>query len=416
MINKNIVNIALVLAIFAVSMAIPGLVIAQEVPTDGGNVNGASAAPSIDGETINGAVNAPSIGGAETNGAIANTSTGTPPPSIGGENTNGATTSVAPSTGGNNVNGAVQNVTTGTVPPSTGGAGTNGASSGVLFSITTSTSGSGSVTCKIYGTNTACPAFVPAGTQVEFTITPASGWKIKNYVKDGAKGIGCDENTTPCTLITLANANISLSADFVEVGGSSGGGSSGSYSSGGSALLQVNLATSSCPLLSDYLRLGGSNNSLEVTKLQTFLKNSEGLNVSVSGIFDEATEAAVRAFQQKYLNDVMGPWGATQSSGIVYITTLEKINELACNSPFVLSEGDQAIIDAYKARLASGEIGVETTTGPVLEIGAGISTTTIPSGTSSDEIGLNGDESQTGAVGNVSILSRFWNFILDLFR
>lgn len=192
-------------------------------------------------------------------------------------------------------------------------------------------------------------------------------------------------------------------------------GGGGSSSSGSSILSFVNLTgTSTCPLLKTYIKAGAKNDPAEVAKLQSFLRAFQGDNISMNGIYDEATQKAVRTFQSKYLGEVMGPWGATQSSGFVYITTLKKINQLACQSPFVLSANDLAIIDSYKARLAAGTEGASlnsSITGPTLETGSstGASST-------SDEIGTNARGSETAAVGNTSILKRFWNFILSLFR
>src|ERR1035437_5097944 len=136
-----------------------------------------------------------------------------------------------------------------------------------------------------------------------------------------------------------------------------GGGGGGSSSSGGSSIVPL-LALSStnstttpiitCPLITTYMEFGGNNNPIDVAKLQAFLKNSQGLDVTVNGIFDQRMENAVRAFQSKYMSQIMGPWGATQSSGYVYITTLKKVNEIACNTPLTLSPAEIAIINAFK--------------------------------------------------------------------
>jgi hypothetical protein len=199
-------------------------------------------------------------------------------------------------------------------------------------------------------------------------------------------------------------------------GGSFSSGSSSSSSSGGGYTFTAiaNPATSTCPLLTTFIKAGANNNAAEVAKLQSFLRASQGSNIAVTGIYNQVTQNAVSAFQSKYMSEVMGPWGATQSSGYVYITTLKKINQLACKSPFILSAGDLAIINAYKARIAAGINGVSpngSTTGPVLNTG-----TSTNSGSTSDQIGTNADGSQTAAVGNTSIFARIWNFIVSLFK
>jgi len=106
----------------------------------------------------------------------------------------------------------------------------------------------------------------------------------------------------------------------------------------------------------------------------------------------------------KYLPSILGPWDATRATGFVYITTLKKLNELACASPLTLNANEQAIIDAYKARGDNTEQSVEAVqneedTIGTLEVGA---------------IDENADN--VAAVGRASILSRFWTFIKNLFR
>jgi hypothetical protein len=161
-------------------------------------------------------------------------------------------------------------------------------------------------------------------------------------------------------------------------------------------------STFSCPLISTFMNLGGNNNGSDVSKLQAFLKNSEKLNVNVNGTYDQTTFDAVRAFQDKYLADTMGPWGAAISSGRVYITTLKKVNQLACASPLSLSAEELAIINAYKANVASGNA---STTGVIGQ----------QNGTTTPVIGSNGSNANTAAAANAPILQRIWNFIKNLF-
>ncbi len=193
-----------------------------------------------------------------------------------------------------------------------------------------------------------------------------------------------------------------------------GGGSSSSSSSGSSVLLSntsgvgPTFVIGTCPLITDYLKLGGENNPSQVTKLQAFLKNVEKLNVDVTGIFDAKTENAVKAFQEKYAASILGPWSASQASGFVYITTTKKLNELACASQFTLSAEESAIINSFKNR-RDGETSAQVT---------GSAEVTAPT-TGTLEVGTTGtdtDNENVAAVGEASILSRFWNYIKDLFR
>jgi len=114
-------------------------------------------------------------------------------------------------------------------------------------------------------------------------------------------------------------------------------------------------APASCPIQLGFMKAGVANDSAQVTRLQTYLKASEGADVDVNGTFDQKTEQAVMAFQKKYMSDVMSPWEATRSSGIVYITTVKKINQLACGVPLSLDEKELGVIGAYKSALASSD-------------------------------------------------------------
>lgn len=192
---------------------------------------------------------------------------------------------------------------------------------------------------------------------------------------------------------------------------SSGSGGSGSFSSSGSrpTNLPAVVTITSCPLITDYLKFGAINDGVQVARLQAFLKNAEKLDVDVTGIFDQKTEDAVKAFQLKYLPTILGPWDATKATGFVYITTKKQLNALACASPLTLSADDQTIIDAYKARgtAAPAESSVE-----------GGTETTTPSETPPVEVGTVGTSTSenVAAVGEASVLSRFLNYIKNLFR
>lgn len=91
-------------------------------------------------------------------------------------------------------------------------------------------------------------------------------------------------------------------------------------------------APSRCdPYLTTYMSQTSRNNPKEIIKLQTFLKEHESMtNLELSGAFDSATDVAVRAFQEKYKETVLAPWGIEQGTGYVYLTTSKKINDLAC--------------------------------------------------------------------------------------
>lgn len=104
-----------------------------------------------------------------------------------------------------------------------------------------------------------------------------------------------------------------------------------------------------CFYLREYMRLGANNNPVEVTKLQSFLRNFEGFsNLEITGFFDVTTDAAVRAFQDRYASDVLTPWNLPGNTGYVYYTTQKKVNEIYCKRAFPLSETQIAEVNAFK--------------------------------------------------------------------
>lgn len=107
------------------------------------------------------------------------------------------------------------------------------------------------------------------------------------------------------------------------------------------------------PYLTTYMRMGLANDPVEVLKLQKFLMDKEGASLTPTGVFDEATDAAVKAFQIKYAADILNPWGVPQATGFVYYTTQLKINQLYCagQSNFALTPMQQEEIDEYRSRI-----------------------------------------------------------------
>jgi len=120
-----------------------------------------------------------------------------------------------------------------------------------------------------------------------------------------------------------------------------------------------------CSYLEDYLRFGDENRPEEVKKLQVFL-NIEGFNVAVSGIFDQATFLAVKALQEKYQDQILSPWGIEESTGYVFITTKNFINETYCKIEIALTGEETAEIARIKDILlaASQETSQASTTVP----------------------------------------------------
>lgn len=125
-------------------------------------------------------------------------------------------------------------------------------------------------------------------------------------------------------------------------------------------------SSDSCVVLENNLRLGSQGS--EVTQLQELLNKFMGANLAISGNFDEATKAAVVAFQEKYADDILAPWGVTDASGIVSFTTLKKLNELSCNKTFDLTPIQQYLISQYRDNPAA--LNESTTTPATIEVGS----------------------------------------------
>ncbi len=82
--------------------------------------------------------------------------------------------------------------------------------------------------------------------------------------------------------------------------------------------------------LSSYMGFSGiTAPATEVLKLQVFL-NAVGLPVPMTMVYDGATRAAVRDFQNRYTAEILAPWGLTQGTGVVYTLTRWKINTMIC--------------------------------------------------------------------------------------
>jgi len=90
-----------------------------------------------------------------------------------------------------------------------------------------------------------------------------------------------------------------------------------------------------CPILTEYMQMGASNNRWEVMKLQMFLNIFVSPN-PITGNFGIITDTNVKTFQEKYHDDIITPWydkgivSHHEPTGFVYKTTLWKINSIVC--------------------------------------------------------------------------------------
>jgi len=107
----------------------------------------------------------------------------------------------------------------------------------------------------------------------------------------------------------------------------------------------------SCSYLEDHLHIDWNNDPLEVAKMQWFLREFEGYDLDVDGDYDQETHDRVVAFQERYSEDILEPWGYTQGTGFTYITTKNKVNEIICDRAVSFTPAEQREIEQYQKRI-----------------------------------------------------------------
>jgi hypothetical protein len=148
----------------------------------------------------------------------------------------------------------------------------------------------------------------------------------------------------------------------------------------------------------DFLRYGSENNPAEVRNLQLFLNVFESAGLSVNGVYDLETKSAIENYQRRYTDEILAPWGITEPTGYVYLTTRKKVNEQYCGSlrTFPLTPAEEEIIASSRQQVDtppvdSPEIPTGEMGGEVPEPGGG------ETGGLTDGIDLDGDNATTGS-------------------
>jgi hypothetical protein len=300
---------------------------------------------------------------------------------------------------------------TGAGSVSTPGTESTGTGAGSVTTPGTTSTGTGAGTVTTPGTTS-------TGTGAGSITTPgttSTGTGAGSITTPGtvSTGTGAGNTATPSTPPNSnGNGSGSVSNGNVSTGSSSSGSNqsvSSGGSSGGSVNLPVLVSTAQCAYLGSYVQTGKVNNTADVIKLQSFLKNTEGMNVIQTGVYDAQTIAAVNAFQVKYTADVLTPWGVTNPTSQVYYTTSKKINEIFCKKTFALTPAQLAEITRYRTNLQNGT----TITGTVGTTG---STVGNPTGSSIDSTATStSDSTQVGAVAKTPLFTKIWNFIKHIF-
>jgi uncharacterized repeat protein (TIGR01451 family) len=209
-------------------------------------------------------------------------------------------------------------------------------------------------------------AFVSASTSIG-TYNPSTGsWTI-GQLNDGQNAVlvitatviapaGTSITNTGTVrespvVVDQISGNNTASATLVVAGGGGGGG--GGQVLGTSTSTGQVLGASACGLyLDQYIHpiRKNLNNPDDVKKLQTFLNQTVGANLPITGYYGPLTIAAVDQFQVKYHTEMLFPWvplglpNEFTSTGYVYQTTWRWINLIMCpslNLPMPILQVDQ---------------------------------------------------------------------------
>ncbi len=84
--------------------------------------------------------------------------------------------------------------------------------------------------------------------------------------------------------------------------------------------------------VTSYIKQGANNDVDDVKMLQEFLNKEMNLKLDVSGVYDAETFEAVKAFQLKYADKILKPWGLTEPTGYVFKLTRWWMNALICGN------------------------------------------------------------------------------------
>ncbi len=176
-----------------------------------------------------------------------------------------------------------------------------------------------------------------SGSSTQVVLQSQNGTAVTANANSGYHFVNWSDTLTdnPRTDLNITG-NITVTANFAEnqtAQGSSSGGRS-KRKSGGEVLGAFTGTENRCTIyLTSHMRQGFENNPIEVLKLQAFLIG-QGYEVSITGVFDDLTDKAVREFQKKYEKEILVPWKqfgfSGDSTGYVYKTTRHFINNLLC--------------------------------------------------------------------------------------
>ncbi|TSC86579.1 MAG: PE-PGRS family protein [Parcubacteria group bacterium Gr01-1014_8] len=164
--------------------------------------------------------------------------------------------------------------------------------------------------------------------------------------------------------------------------------------------------------LTAFIRFGGKNDADQVMRLQKVLKDYEKADVNENGTYDAATLKAVHAFQTKYADEILTPWGIKSSTGYVYLTTRKKVNEIRCENKktFPLSEEEQKKVEETRVSAAVRDIGTDASPAKPAEPAK-------PAVVKAKDVtDRTADSSSKDETVQVSGLKRVWDFLGRMFN
>jgi peptidoglycan hydrolase-like protein with peptidoglycan-binding domain len=82
-----------------------------------------------------------------------------------------------------------------------------------------------------------------------------------------------------------------------------------------------------CPVFTQYYKQGSVGG--EIPKIQEFLKSNGFYAGEINSQMDNKTLSAIKAFQTKYFDDILKPWGIKKATGRWYKSTRRKANILS---------------------------------------------------------------------------------------
>ena len=184
------------------------------------------------------------------------------------------------------------------------------------------------------GTHSMTITFNDRANNIESGASPVLTVTIENTASGGGGGGGGGSRRKVCQDPTAVNFDASTGTinDLskciypVGTGGTPTGGTTQVGGSTGASCVDIGPLVINTPI-----RFTQTNNVADVTLMEKFLNAYENESLTVNGIYERVDYDAVNRFQRKYASSILTPWGISEPTGYVYITTLKKIKEIVAS-------------------------------------------------------------------------------------